>query len=187
MSRRRRAARDEAAVKGNDSNDSDEPVSKSQRKRDHQAVQALVTQLAALPETQFATLPLDDDTRDAIAACRDMSRGARKRQVKFAATRLAAADLSAITAALDALERPARDAVRAFHATESWRDRLVAADATVDEALTHFPAIERTELERLVREAREQAAHGRPPRAARALFRLLAHAQGTHEDATGAG
>ncbi len=150
------------------------PISKSERKRRHAAVQALAGQLAEMAEAEFASLPLEADARDAIAAARGMARGARQRQLRYASQLLARSDTTALRAAVEALGRPRAEAVRAFHAVEAWRDRLLEGDdSAIDDIAAHYPALERRRLEGLVRNARNERAQGHGPKAARQLFRFL--------------
>jgi ribosome-associated protein len=58
--------------------------SKSQRKRDALALQALGAQLVALSPTRLARLDLPDELREAVLAAQGMrSHGARARQMQY--------------------------------------------------------------------------------------------------------
>ena len=149
--------------------------SKSARKREHAAVQALVRRLLTLSAGQLASLPLADDAREAIAAASRLQRQAQARQLRYAAGLVAQGDVDALHAALAALERPRQQDVRAFHEVEAWRARLLDGEDTVlDEILARYPHADRAALAELVQAARQETAAGRPPRAARQLFRHLA-------------
>ncbi|MCP5201040.1 MAG: DUF615 domain-containing protein [Gammaproteobacteria bacterium] len=150
------------------------PPSRSAVKREYAAIQALARRLAVLPDARLAALPLDDDLRDALATARRLKRQAFERQVRYASGLLARVDIEAVRAALAALEKPDRETVRAFRDVERWRNELVAGGADiVDELAARFAAFDRAQAVRLAGEARREAAAGRPPRAARALFRYL--------------
>ncbi|MEQ8494684.1 MAG: ribosome biogenesis factor YjgA [Gammaproteobacteria bacterium] len=152
-----------------------ERPSKSAVKREFAAIQALVRRLAALPPAQLARLPLDADTREAVAVAGTLKRQAYERQVRHASGLLARIDWQGVAAAADALARPQREAVRAFHELERWRDALVAGDAGVlEELAARFPAFDRAEALRLARAAARDSGGGRAPAAARKLFRYLA-------------
>lgn len=149
-------------------------VSKSQRKREHAAVQALAERIADLPAAAFDALPLDDDVRAELAAARPLQRAARRRQLRYASQRLARVDVAALEAALEVMARPAADSVRAFHQAEHWRDRLLAGDdGALDEIASRYPAFDRAAVAALVVSARHEQARGARPRAARELFRSL--------------
>lgn len=151
-----------------------EPPSKSQLKRELVALQALVTQLAELSEAQLAGLSLDADVHVAVVAVRDMQRGARQRQVRYASRLLARSDSAAVLAALDDLQRPRVEEVRHFHQLERWREALLAGDnEVVAEIATQAVGLDRQHLMQLVREARQEQRDGRTPKASRRLFRYL--------------
>ena len=58
--------------------------SKSQRKRDAHALQALGSQLVALPPAHLARIALPDTLREAVVAAQGMrQRGARTRQMQY--------------------------------------------------------------------------------------------------------
>jgi ribosome-associated protein len=81
------------------------PPSKSQRKRDAHAAQALGERLVAMRDTELADLPLADSLREAIGAARRItSRGARVRQLQYIGKLMRAADMGAIEAMLAARE-----------------------------------------------------------------------------------
>jgi ribosome-associated protein len=86
-----------------DETDDTRPPSKSQRKRDAHAAQALGERLVALRSTELTGLPLDDLLRDAIEAAREItSRGARARQLQYIGKLMRAANMGAIEATLAA-------------------------------------------------------------------------------------
>ncbi len=61
-----------------------------------------------------------------------------------------------------------------FHRLEHWRDALLErGDDALGEVLEAFPHADRQRLRQLVRNARDEQQRGKPPRAARELFRLL--------------
>ena len=152
-----------------------ERPSKSAVKREFAAIQALVRRLAALSAQQLASLPLEPETREAIAAASRLKRQAFVRQVRYAGGLLAREDWRAVAAAADAQERPRREAVRTFHEVERWRDALVAGDdAVLAELAARFPAFDRAEALRLARAAAREADGERAPPSSRKLFRYLA-------------
>ena len=73
----------------NDVDIGEEPVSKSQRKRDSDAIRDLGEKLSGLGVTELASIPLPDDVLSAIEELqRIKAHGARKRQLGFLAKRL---------------------------------------------------------------------------------------------------
>ncbi len=154
------------------------PVSKSQRRREALAWLDLARQLVALPERQCAHLPLDEDLRTAVAFARSIAgRGARKRQLKTIAGMLRKLDAREVARAVDQLDERQRQANARHHLVEAWRDRLLdGSDRALAALLAHRPQLNSQTLRQLVRNAGREARAGKPPAAARKLFRLLREA-----------
>lgn len=101
--------------------------SKSERKRDQLALQALGEQLIALSESDLAALALDEDLLQAIrTAATIKSRGALRRQRQLIGKLMRGVDPGPIQAALARLTADEVRAKRLFANAERWRDRLVA-------------------------------------------------------------
>lgn len=155
--------------------DLDSP-SKSQRKREAQALTALGRRVAELPAGDYATLPLNGMLREALDEVRGMrSHGARKRQQQYIGKLLRHGDdAERLEAALAAIENRGREDAARQHRIERWRERLLAeGDSALSELLTEYPQADRNHLRRLLRTARREADAEKPPRAARELFRAL--------------
>ena len=157
----------------------DEP-SKSQRKRDADAVRQLGATLAALGESERATIPLSDDVRAAIDEYnRIHQRGARKRQLGFLAKRLRQIDLEPVEQALERLRQITRSQTDSLHRVEHWRNRLLGDvdNESSSDAMTEFidtyPSTDRQQMRQLQRRSLAEREAGRPPAHARQLFRLI--------------
>jgi len=152
-----------------------ETASKSQRRRDALEVRALAARLITLAPAQLARVPLDERLRSEIDQARRIgSHVARKRQLQFVAKLMRRSDPSAIQEALDAIDREARQLTVRHHRSEAWRDHLLeGGDAAVGELLQRRRDADAQTLRQLLRNARREAQQGRPPAAARALFREL--------------
>ena len=152
-----------------------EGPSKSQQKRDMLALQDLGAELVELPEQQLTTLDLPEKLKDAIELARRItSHGAQKRQRQYIGKLLRTVDPAPIRAALEQFKGADKLSKARFQETERWRDRLIAeGDAALAEFLERRPEADRQHLRRLVREAAQEAAAGKPPRHARELFRYI--------------
>lgn len=152
-----------------------EGPSKSQLKRESLALQDLGAELVKLPESQLAALDLPENLRDAIELARRItSHGAQKRQRQYIGRLMHDVDAEPIRALLEQLRGSDRVSKARFQETERWRDRLIAeGDTALAEFLERRPEADRQHLRRLVREAAQEAAAGRPPRHARELFRYI--------------
>jgi ribosome-associated protein len=153
----------------------DEPVSKSQRKREAKALFDFGRRLVELPESVLLSLPLEPALLEEIQYTRGIAaRVARKRQLGFLAKKLRLADLTAVEAALEARQDAARQVNARHHRAEAWRDRLLEGDqAALGALLDARRDIDAQALRQLVRNAQREAASGKPPTSARKLFRLL--------------
>ena len=149
--------------------------SKSQQKREMRELQRLGEELIELPETQLAALDLPERLRDAVELARRItSHGAQKRQRQYIGRLMRDLDPVPLRAALEKLRGTDKASKAWFQECERWRDRLLAeGDMALAEFMGRHPQADRPHLRRLVREAMEDSAAGRPPRHARELFRYL--------------
>lgn len=152
-----------------------EDRSKSQRKRDMLALQALGERLVELPAAQLARVPVPDDLLDAVHAARAIaSRSARKRQLQYIGRLMREVDAEPIREALARIDGAGNAERVALHRAERWRERLLdEGDTALSEFLDEFPTADRPHLRRLVREAAAERAAGSAPRRQRELFRTV--------------
>ena len=163
-----------------DLDDDELPPSKSQRKRDADAIRDLGAELALLSVAERARIIMPDDVRDALELLiRTPQRSAHKRQLGFLAKKLRQIDLAPIEQALEQRRRDARAHSQRHHMIEQWRDRLVGLDpaSTAADALTalfeQYPQADRQQIRQLQRSALSEQGNGRPPKATRQLFQRL--------------
>lgn len=152
--------------------------SRSQQRREALEVLALGEQLAAMSAAQLAKLPIPESLMPHILETQRITAHiAHKRQLAFLAKHMRREDdetLQALRDALDANSDTARREVAAMHRMEAWRDRLLAdGDAALAEFLGEYPGADRQRLRQLIRNANEERAKNKPPRAYRELFREL--------------
>ena len=160
----------------------DLPKSKSQVKRELQALQALGKQLVELPDKQLIDVPISDKLRDAILAAKTMKHGALSRQFKYIGNLMPNEDEASIRKALDKSQQPHKDAINAFHVLEEWRDRLLQSDqALLDELALKFNELERQYVGQLIRNAKKEQTQNKPPKSARLLFKYLSELQQSSE------
>jgi ribosome-associated protein len=154
--------------------DDQAPQSKSQRKRDSLALQALADELAQLSPVELEAVPLPEPLREAVAAARELSRGAYRRQVRYLGRLLRDIDAEPIRAAVEARRGASHEDKARLKRLERWRERLLEeGDAAVAELLEEFPGADAQQLRQLLRTARREQESGRPPRSYRQLFRFL--------------
>lgn len=155
--------------------DEDNEKSKSQVKREMQALRRLGDTLVHLPADQLAQLPLEEKLLDAIKATHAIhSHGALKRQSQLLGKIMRHTDVSAIQDALAAIEARQKGQTQQFHEIERWRDQLIkAADskAAVKDFMDHYPATDSQQLRQLIRKAQQDSSS--TSGAYRQLFRYL--------------
>jgi ribosome-associated protein len=154
--------------------DADPPPSKSQRKRDALALQALGEELIGLSPSQLEGVPLPDAVRDAVLGGRALARGAYRRQVRYLGRLLRETDVAPIIQALAAYRSASHADKARLKRIERWRERLMEeGDAAVAALLDTHPGADAQQLRQLLRNARKEQAAGRPPRSYRQLYRFL--------------
>ncbi|MBP7658218.1 MAG: DUF615 domain-containing protein, partial [Pseudoxanthomonas sp.] len=137
---------------------------------------SLAEKLVALPAAQLARLPIPDELMPHIVETqRITSHIAHKRQLQFLAKQMRREEdevLEAIRDAMDEGGEAARRETALLHQAEQWRDRLLAdGDDALAALLEEFPTADRQKLRQLVRNATDERAKNKPPRAFRDLFR----------------
>lgn len=149
--------------------------SKSQRKRDMHALQALGKELVNLPKEQFAKIELAEELHDAIVDARGIRQhGALKRQLQYIGKRLRDTDAEQIREQIDTIAGQSSQAAATLHHIERWRDRLLEdGDAALAQLVAEFPDADRQYLRQLVRNAKKETQGDKPPKSARALFQYL--------------
>ena len=154
----------------------DDAPSKSARKREMHALQALGETLVNLTEKQLAQIPIaDDDLREAITECRNIrSHSARKRHLQFIGKLMRNIDPQPIADALGSLHHQQQSNNDTFHALESLRDAMLSAGASgVELAIERYPQADRQHLRQLLRQHTKEQEQQKPPAASRKLFRYL--------------
>ncbi len=151
-------------------------ITKSQQKREAEAQQDIGEKLIALVPSQLAKIPMDDMLRDAILLAQRI-RGKRegyRRQVQLVGKLMRQRDTTAIEQALHDVEHQ-HDAMNAlFHQLEKHRDAIVAeGDSAIQAFMDLYPQADRQQLRQLQRNASKELQLGKPPAAARELFKYL--------------
>ena len=137
-------------------------------------LQALGVALAALPESQLQAMALNEDLLEALLeAKRIRSHEARRRQMQYIGRLMRELDPAPIRARLAEVEGHSAQATARHRRLEAWRSRLLGDDAALTAFAADYPGADLQVLRALIRNARKEAAEGKPPRAYRELFRAL--------------
>lgn len=161
----------------------DDRPSKSQKKREMEALQGLGEELVDLGRDQLAKIDLPDDLRDAVRdAQRFTKHEARRRQLQYIGRIMRGLDAAPIRAALDAIRGVSAAATARMHALERLRTRLLADENVLGEIAGSHPGADLQHLRQLRRNALKERQLGKPPRAYREMFRALRGLDSTEDD-----
>ena len=159
--------------------DDSEIVSKSQRKREMTALQDMGVELVKLPRARLEKLDLPENLLSALVEAQRLnSHGAIRRQMQYIGKLMRDVEIEPIAEQLAALRGESAAAKAEFHALEHWRTRLIADDQALSAWLSAHPESDAQQIRQLIRNARKEAAEGKPPKSSRALFRLLRDSTG---------
>lgn len=131
----------------------------------------LANALMKLSVPAVKKLALDEDLRDAVDRARAVTQHiARRRAERTLAGDLRRFDLVALDAQLAKLHDSDNADTQQLHVAEQWRARMLEEGVA---AAASFPGGASEPLSRLIDAAKRERAVGRPPGAARALFRHI--------------
>lgn len=164
-----------------------EGPSKTRRKRDAEALQALGEQLATLSRDDLDRFDLPERLLQALEELgRIRSHEARRRQCQFIGRLMRDVDPEPLQEFLEARSKPTRAAARLFKLTEQWRDRMLdGGDPVLQEFLAAHPSVGAAEAEALAATlaAAREGRSGAPRRLFRELKAAVERAHG--EEASG--
>lgn len=150
--------------------------SKSARKRDMHALQALGTRLTELSDAQLRSMPIDDEKlKEAVDLARRIkSRSALRRQLQYIGKLMRSIDPAPIEEAFARIDGKHEEDKARFHRLETLRDSLLQqGDAGMDAVLAVYPHADRQPLRQLLRQHSAEQKNNKPATAARKLFRYL--------------
>jgi ribosome-associated protein len=156
--------------------DADEEISKSQIKREAEALKLIGRQLVELNKKQLAQIPASESLFHAISVAHKIQNKneALRRQIQYIGKVLRNEDTDAITTALDKLNNKHQQLTHATQRLEQLRDQLVEqGDPKINELLMEYPALERQKIRQLVRQANKEKQQEKPAKAAKDLFTYL--------------
>lgn len=176
-----------AELKGTDG------ASRTDMKRESDALQDLGEELLTLRADRLAQLGLPDKLTEALAELRRITNfEGRRRQAQFVGKLMRKLDEDAVNQARAALTEqrrgPAREAALLHH-TEQWRTLLLEGDEALARWMAQYPETDAQQLRSLVRQARKDAVPEKPGlaprhgRAYREIFQLLREQLNEPDDA----
>ena len=154
--------------------DASEIKSKSQMKREMEALQSLGERLTELNDKQLELVPLEDRLLNAITEYRRLRKNeARRRQRQFIGKLMRDTDAEAIVEVLERFDASRTAHTQHFHKLEQWRKRLLDESQALTQFLDEYPQVDIQHLRQLVRNTQKEKRHNQDGGAGRKLFRYL--------------
>jgi ribosome-associated protein len=155
--------------------------SKSQLKREMDALQKLGESLVNEPRDRVKRVPMPEDVRDAILECQQIKdHEGRRRQMQYVGKKmrtLEADEIAIIQKTIDSWHGASKAETAAMHALERRREKLLADDQALTELLNRHPEVDVQHMRTLIRNARKEQAENKPPKAYREIFQILKQLQ----------
>ncbi|MEC8126196.1 MAG: ribosome biogenesis factor YjgA [Pseudomonadota bacterium] len=150
--------------------------SKSAKKREMLALQALGQELANLSEKRFQKIQFPEDAlREALEFYRgipEKKHEARRRQMQFIGKVMRGIEPNSLQAQLDAMKTTDNEEKRRHHQAEQWRDRLLDDPKQATDFLNEF-ATDVQRLNQLIRAAKKARELNKDKGEARSLYSAL--------------
>ncbi len=149
--------------------------SKSQRKRDSDALQSLGEELVALSAERLSKIDMSDNLRTALREAQRLTRHeARRRQMQYIGKLMRSEDPAPLRAALDVVHGVSAVANAYMHRLERLREHLLEDEAgALTEIIAAHPHADLQHLRQLRRNAIKEKEQNRPPRSFREIFQVL--------------
>ncbi|RDV25563.1 ribosome-associated protein [Alteromonas aestuariivivens] len=156
--------------------DYDEPLSKTELKRQSERLQKLGEELVNLSAAHLATIPMDDELADAVNLARNINRkkDGYRRQLQFIGKLMRQRETDEIEQALASLTHQHQAANAAFHELEKAREAVIQkGDSAIQTLIEQYPELDRQKLRQFHRQVKKEREKSAPPKAFRELFQYL--------------
>ena len=155
----------------------DIPISKTKQKRAMHELQTLGEQLAELNAAQLAQIDLSEELREAIADAKRMTKHeARRRQMQYIGRLMRDVDPNYIREKLAIWHGLSVENTALHHKIEQLRDELLDEErgaTALQEFAANYPGADLQHLRNVIRNAKNEKLHGKPPKSYRELFKVL--------------
>ncbi|MDX1810979.1 MAG: ribosome biogenesis factor YjgA [Gammaproteobacteria bacterium] len=164
-----------------DSQDEFEEISKSQKKREANALQELGERLLTLSDKQLKEIDLPEGLADAVKLAKTIkSHSGLKRQLQYIGKVMRSIDAEPIETFFASLDDKHHDANKAFHQLERWRDRLLLeGNDALGPLMEEFPEVDLQRMRQLMRNANNPKNEKTSTRAKREIFQYLKQLKST--------
>jgi ribosome-associated protein len=154
-----------------------ERPSKSEAKRESDALQKLGALLVEAPRDRVKRVPMPEDVLEAILMCQTITNHeGRRRQMQFVGKKMRTLDeeeVAVIQRTIDSWKGASKAETAALHALERRREKLLADDNALTVLMGEHPHLDVQHLRTLIRNARKEQAENKPPKAYREIFQIL--------------
>ncbi|NUF27401.1 ribosome-associated protein [Gilliamella bombicola] len=147
-------------------------VSKSEIKRDAEALKKLGIELVNLSKNELEKIPLDEDLIYAIELAQKIKKEGYRRQIQYIGKLLRSRDIEPISQALDKLKNRHNQQIALFHKLEKLRDDLITT-GDAETIMDLYPTADRQQLRTLARLAKKEQEANKPVKSARQIFQYL--------------
>lgn len=153
----------------------EEEKSKSQKKREAEALQKLGVALSKLSQQQLDDIPMPDKLRQAINELGKIkSNSAVRRQSQYIGRLMRETELGPIQQAFDEIQQGTAKANAKFHLVERWRDKLLnEGNPALTEFLNFYPGQDVQQLRHLIQQAIKERNSNKNLGSSKSLFRLI--------------
>lgn len=150
-------------------------VSRSEIKRQMQALQTLGERLVNLKPAQWEAFGFSEVMLDALQeSLRIKSHNAMRRHIRRLGKLLNQEDTEKVESLFKRMDDQAMQDTQRFHRIEQWRDRLIEGDdKTLTNLLDICPNIDIQHIRQLIRSGKKERDLNKPPAAQRKLFKYL--------------
>lgn len=157
-----------------------EGPSRSETKREAEALQKAGERLVGLPDKQLKAIPMPEELHDAVMLARRIKDfSGLRRQRQYIGRLMRELEVEPVLDALAALDRSHHESNARFHQLERLRDQLIKeGDTAIQQLLETHPQGDRQQLRQMVREAKRELDAEQPGRHYRELFRYLRQLMG---------
>lgn len=154
-----------------------QPLSKTKIKKQMNDLQDLGLRLTHFASDTLRNAGLPENIIQAAADYRKItSNAALKRQAQYIGRLMREAseeEIDNINKYLEKIDGDNQQHNAQMKRIEIWRERLLADDSALTEYLNSHEHADSGEIRTLIRNARRESEHNKPPKSARALFKLL--------------
>ncbi|WP_067223262.1 ribosome biogenesis factor YjgA [Marinomonas gallaica] len=154
--------------------------SKTQIKREMEALQDLGAKLVKLNPAQRKKVPMSDTMRDALVeADRIKQWSAQRRHLQYIGKVMRTEDADAISARLELFDSTSAANNKRFHQLEGTRDALIGdgGKEILDQYIVANPHVDIQQLRSLVRMAKKEVEQNKTTTSRKKLFKFLREAQ----------